>query len=377
MRVAIIGSGQLARMMAMAGLQIGVRCSFLAEPQESAAPVEGLGALVRRDPAWGATEILAALGNPDVVTVERESVDVELLRALADHCPVYPDPNAVAKLQHRLQEKDLVASLGLDTAPYRGACANEQVAAAAQEIGLPVVVKSCRDGYDGRGQYRIESQQDLLEFSRQESHCEWLVEQKIAFDREISLLAVRSCNGEVAFYPATENRHQDGVLVSSLAPANALPESMQALGENYLRALLQELDYVGVLAMECFVAGDRLLINELAPRVHNSGHWTLRSEATCQFENHLRAVLGLPLGDTRISRCEGIINILGYYDRERIIRQLPAGTALVDYNKSAAPRRKIAHVHVSGDDHCELERALVLLSASLQGADQVKAGALQ
>ncbi len=358
MRVAIIGSGQLARMLALAGLQMGLRCSFLAEHDEDVSSVEGLGPVVRRAPGAGPLDLLAALGNPDVVTVERENVDVSLLGALTDHCPVYPRPDTVATLQHRLAEKRFIADLGLDTSPFRGATTVAGVADAVRQLGLPVVVKTCRDGYDGKGQWRLRSARDLQAFCRGQEQGDWLVESLIPFEREISILAVRSVNGEVALYPATENSHSDGILLTSIAPSLGLPAAVERRAREYAHALLQSLDYVGVLAMECFVWGERLLINELAPRVHNSGHWTFRSEATSQFENHLRALLGMPLGNTEVSRCEAMINVLGQYNREYTLRQLPPQAALVDYNKSAAPRRKVAHVHISGRDHGEVMQHL-------------------
>ncbi len=358
MRVAIIGGGQLARMLAMAGMAMGVRCSFLVEPGEGTSCVEGLGPVVARQDEWGAEEILAALGNPDVVTIERESVDVELLRRLAAFCPVRPGPEAVATLQHRLLEKDLVAGLGLATAPYRGAHTATQVADAVEQLGYPVVVKACRDGYDGRGQWRISNPRQLQDFAASVNRGDWLVEQLIPFDREVSLLGARSSRGEVAFYPLTENHHRDGILVTSMAPAAAISPAVDRRAREYLEALMVGLDYVGVIAMECFLVGEELLVNELAPRVHNSGHWTMRTDTSSQFENHLRAILGMPLGSTRLTGCAGIVNILGDYNREATLHRLPATATLVDYNKSAAPRRKLGHIQVTGANLSQLSRDL-------------------
>lgn len=368
MRVAIIGGGQLARMMAMAGMEIGVSCSFLAETRENTSCVEGLGTVVRRLPGWDARAILAALGHPDVVTVERESVDVEWLRQLARHCPVYPSPEAVAATQHRLQEKDLVTSLGLATGPYRGACTPTQVADAVELLGYPVIVKSSRGGYDGRGQHALGNPEQLQRFCAEEGAGDWLVESRIDFDREVSLLGVRSVSGEVAFYPIAENQHQDGILFTSIAPALGVNKALQRRAREYLEAVMLALDYVGVIAMECFQVGGELLVNELAPRVHNSGHWTMRSEATSQFENHLRAILDMPLGSTQASSCAGIVNILGDYSRSNTLKRLPSSAALVDYNKSAAPRRKLGHVHVRGADHAELSRNLRAVQEQLYPA---------
>jgi 5-(carboxyamino)imidazole ribonucleotide synthase len=368
MKVAIVGCGQLARMMAMSGLQMGIECSFLAGPEEDVRCVRGLGRVLRLQPGAKPAQILAELGHPDVVTVERESVDVDLLEQFTSHCAVYPRPDTIRKLQHRLREKQLIDGLQLDTAPFRGAHTVTQVADAADQLGLPVVVKTASNGYDGRGQTWLRSSGDVSAFCSEERRGDWLVESGVAFEREISLLAARSSTGELAFYPATENRHREGILETSVAPATDLSATLQQRARDYALALLEDLDYVGVLAMECFVVGDRLLINELAPRVHNSGHWTLRSEATSQFENHLRAILGLPLGDTGVTRYEGIINILGNYNAETTLRRLTSRASLVDYDKLPGPSRKLGHVHVSGNDYHDLIQEMSSLQEHLNEA---------
>jgi 5-(carboxyamino)imidazole ribonucleotide synthase len=191
----------------------------------------------------------------------------------------------------------------------------------------------------------------------------------VNFEREVSFLGARSASGDLALYPATENRHRNGVLLTSLAPAPELTPAVDALGRDYLTRLLTQTGYVGMLAMECFVVGEQLLVNELAPRVHNSGHWTLHSEVASQFENHLRAIMGITLGDTRLYRCEGMINILGGYDRDRLLHALPREAVLVDYNKTASPGRKLGHITVADRERDAVVGELARLHDLLYGGD--------
>lgn len=347
MHIGIIGCGQLARMLALSGWNMGLEFSFLANRDEPLRSVRGLGAVTRLQPGFTAEQVYEALGKPDIVTVERENVDLELLRGLAEHCAVHPNPDAVQTCGDRALEKSLLDRLGLPTAPYRIADSAGEVAVAAGQLGLPLVVKATTSGYDGKAQWRLQDPAQLRAFCDQDRPGRWLVESRIDFLREVSLLAARSATGDIVLYPPTDNHHRDGVLLTSVAPAEALPADLLADGCDYLRALLKAMDYVGVLAMECFVTADGLLINELAPRVHNSGHWTLHSEATSQFENHLRAILGMNLGSTQVSRYNGIINILGPYDREGALRALSRDATLTDYNKTVAPLRKLGHINVS------------------------------
>ena len=365
MHVAIVGSGQLARMMALAGWNMGLEFSFLTEEGEATRSVQGLGRITLRDPQMSAQDLYKTMGEPDVITVEKEHVDTELLRDLSEFCPVHPDPDAIRTCQDRLREKALCTSLGLQTAPYRAANTALEVTYAVESLGLPFVVKTRRDGYDGKGQWRIRDTGQLRAFCFEQRSGNWLVESLINFDREVSVLAARSANGDIAIYPPTENLHQNGILLTSIAPAQDLPSEIQSDCYAYMRSLLEKLDYVGVLAMECFVHEDGLLVNELAPRVHNSGHWTMRSEATSQFENHLRAILGMNLGSTRVTRYEGMINILGNYDQDSALRLLSRDSTLTDYNKSSAPQRKLGHINVSRESRSAIMEELSRLNHCL------------
>ena len=364
MHVSIIGCGQLARMLALAGWNMGLNISFLADENESTRCVRGLGRITHRSPEQSAQQVYIALGEPDVITVEREHVDAELLRALTAYCQVHPDPDAVRICQDRLREKHLFTSMGLATADFVNAHTQLQVADAAQTLGLPVIIKSRTASYDGKGQWRIRNEDDLRAFCTANPCGDWLVEKHIAFEREISVLAARSTGGNVAFYPPTENSHHNGILMTSIAPAVNLPEQIQARCHDYMHSLLNDLDYVGVLAMECFVTPQGLLVNELAPRVHNSGHWTLRSEATSQFENHLRAICGLPLGDTSLISQALMFNLLGVMPT---VDRLAPGMAIHwhDYRKAPRAGRKIGHVTVTADTAVGLQAKAAQLAGQL------------
>ena len=364
-RIGIIGGGQLARMMALAGWHMGVEFSFLASEGESTRCVEGLGKVVVLSPGQSPQQLYAALGEPDVITVERERVDLELLRGFTPLCAVHPNPDAVEACGDRFKEKQLLDSVRLPSAPYRITESAQQVAEAARTLGLPVVVKNPTEGYDGKQQWHLYDEAQLRAFIAENPPGQWLVESRIQFEREVSMVAARSANGDIEIYPPTENRHHNGILLASVAPAAEMPATLMADCEAYIRTLLAAMDYVGVAAMECFVTAEGLLINELAPRVHNSGHWTMLGEATSQFENHLRAILGMTLGTTSTARFHGMVNILGEYDREQALGGLSANTALHDYNKTPAPLRKRGHINVAADSRAAVESELARLQQML------------
>lgn len=374
MRVAIIGCGQLARMMALAARRMGIRVSFVCCDGESSECVDGLGPVI----AWSdhtpdAAELFAALEKPDVITIERENVNLQLLQALRDYCAVHPSPQAVSHCQHRLRERRLLQSLGIATVPFAEAFTQQQLEEAVSTLGLPVVVKDARSGYDGKHQAVIRSPADLAAFQHEHTSGEWLVEKWIKFDREISIIAARSPRGEVALYPATQNLHEHGVLRQSLAPAENLTAEQQETTTACIEKLLEGMDYVGVLTVEFFVAGNQLLVNELAPRVHNSGHWTQQADVTSQFENHLRAVLNLPLGSTRLNGYAGFINILGVRPGPACYAALSGSTALHWYDKQPRPGRKLGHVGVSGLLKTDVVKQLEQLQDALYGQESLSA----
>jgi len=349
MRVAIIGCGQLARMLGQAAARLGADCVFVAIAEEGTACVDGLGPVVRWFEGNEVAGLYRALGEPDVVTVEREAIDTGLLSALQNFCPVLPDAASVRIGQNRRLERALLESLSIPCVPYRVAASRVEVRGAVEALGLPLVVKATEDGYDGKLQWRLHSAADVERFCGNGPVGEYLLERMVDFEREVSIIAARSRDGEFRAYPLTENIHRDGVLVTSIAPARSLTSDLQKQAETCARAIMEQLGYVGVLAVEFFVVGDRLWVNELAPRVHNSGHWTMDATATDQFENHIRAVLGLPLGAVRQTRPAGMLNMLGSITSVGPASAPGCGVHCHDYNKAPSAGRKMGHINLVAD----------------------------
>jgi 5-(carboxyamino)imidazole ribonucleotide synthase len=328
--VAVIGGGQLGRMLALAGIPLGLSFRFL-DPAPDA-PAREVGELLVG--AYDDPELLDRLAEgAEVVTYEFENVPVEA----AERVGALPAAAALAASQDRLVEKRLFRRLGIPTAPI-----DEEV------TRYPAILKTRRLGYDGKGQRLVSGPPT----GTPSGH---VLEERVPFDRELSLLAVRGRDGDTRFWPLVENVHEDGVLRLSRAPAVGAP---QARAEEYGRRLLDELGYVGVLALELFDVAGELLANELAPRVHNTGHWTIEGSATSQFENHLRAVLGLPLGPTD-SRPSTMVNLIGTAPPAADVLGLP-GARLHLYGKEPRPGRKLGHVTIVEPTE-ELEREVTAL----------------
>ena len=345
MKLAIIGAGQLAQMLAHAAHKLNIETSFVAENTEDARCVEGLGTLFRKPvEAIDAQAMYLALGSPDVITVEREDVSFSLLKQLQQYCTVHPNPESIQKTQHRYQEKQALCDLNIPVAPFRLCTSFAEAKTAITDIGLPVFIKSCEQGYDGKNQWRIKetSQLDAIEDMLNVTTC--VIEGAINYNAEVSFIAVRSADKEVKFYPATENYHHNGILLTSIAPSQTVSEQDHNVGQEYLARILESWDYVGVLAMECFVTDTGLIINELAPRVHNSGHWTMNSAAASQFENHIRAICGKPLGSTEISEFYAMLNLLGH-DNEATV-SVTSETTHHSYQKTTRPGRKMGHINL-------------------------------
>lgn len=342
-RVAIVGCGQLAQMMAQEGRALGISFAFLAGEDEDSRCVEGLGDLVRMRAGDKPAALYRALGNPDVITAEREQVPVGLLRDLEQFCPVYPRPDAFEKTQHRLREKQALTDSGLPVAPFLSARGYGEVCRAVSKLRYPAFIKSCENGYDGQNQWRVDNPEMLADIAYEMDSQTYVVEQLVPFTCEVSLIGVRRPRGEVQFYPLTENRHVDGILRVSRAPV--LEAGLESRARDYLQKVMEDWDYVGVLAMECFVTESGLVVNELAPRVHNSGHWTLAGAPCSQFANHLRAILDLPLGETRGARSAVMVNMLGV---DRAPAAPNEGVWL--YGKTLRPGRKMGHVLLVDDD---------------------------
>jgi 5-(carboxyamino)imidazole ribonucleotide synthase len=364
--VGILGGGQLARMLALAGAPLGLR--FRIVDTAEAACAGQVAPLTRAD--WNDRAALEGFAREvDVVTFDFENVPAETAQWLAERVPVFPNPGALAVAQDRLAEKQLFGTLGLATPPFRAVDTRESLAQACESIGYPCVLKTRRLGYDGKGQCRIRDASDQDAAWRALGGVPLILESWVAFEREVSVVAVRGRDGSFAAYPLTQNWHADGILSASLAPAPAAgPLEDEAV--RHAQALADRLDYVGVLALELFVRDGALLANEIAPRVHNSGHWTIEGAWVSQFENHLRAVLGLPLGATRARGHAAMLNFVGALPlRDPVLREQHAYWH--DYGKTPREGRKVGHATVTADDAPGLARVLRGLGESLGRDEQV------
>ena len=346
MTIGILGGGQLGYMLALAGYPLGLHFKFFDPSPE--APV---GRIAQRVTAEfsdeSALEKFAA--GLELVTYEFENVPLSAVRLLAERVPVFPPLEALEAAQDRLKEKHFFRDLGVATAefaPVAGATSLEQ---AVEIVSLPAVLKTCRMGYDGKGQWMLRTSEDMVRARTEMSATKtlgdvpFILERFVPFQRELSVLAVRGRTGETAVYPLVENHHRDGILRLSLAPAPRLDPAIQRAAEDAARRACQALSYVGVLAIEFFELDGRLLANEMAPRVHNSGHWSIEGAVTSQFENHLRAVKSLPLGSTNAIGSSAMLNLVGEVpDPAEVLSIRDAHLHL--YGKSARVGRKLGHV---------------------------------
>jgi len=354
-RIGILGGGQLGRMLALAARSLGLEVRIV-DPDPTATAGKVAPHVAEELDGTAAREVLGAC---DRITWENENVSVEAVRALAERGVVRPSPQALAAAQDRWNEKRLFRDLGIPTAPFVRVDRAEDVAGAASNLGLPLVLKSRRFGYDGRGQQVVRGREELRRAHAAIGGVPAIAEAFVPFERELSVIAVRAASGEVRFWDLAENHHAEGVLRVSRAPApGASPELVDA-ARDAIRRLLEHLGYVGVLALELFEVEGRLLANEMAPRVHNSGHWTLEGARTSQFENHLRAVADLPLGDTSATSASAMVNCLGELPPAAEVESL--GAVLHDYAKTPRTRRKVGHMTVLGRDHAALASAVAEL----------------
>ncbi len=360
--VGILGGGQLGRMLALAGYPLGMRFRVLDPSPE--APAGHLAELVLGDfDDEAALEQLAA--GADVVTYEFENVPARTAALLQRSVPVFPPAGALETCQDRLTEKQFFQSLGIPTPAYAPVETEADLHTAVADLGLPAVLKTRRCGYDGKGQRVLREERDVAGAWEALGGVPLILEGWVPFQREVSILGVRGRAGEVAFYPLVENHHPEGILALTLAPAPSLEPEVQHLAESYARVALERLDYVGVLAIELFLTADgQLIANEMAPRVHNSGHWSIEGAETSQFENHLRAVAGLPLGSTAPRGFSAMVNLLGEHPDAAPLLSLP-GAHLHLYGKSAAPGRKLGHLTLRADSEPELHRLLAAAGAAL------------
>jgi len=360
--IGILGGGQLGYMLALAGYPLGLHFRFL-DPS----PQAPVGRIAHRVTAeYSDHDALEKFAHGlELVTYEFENVPVEAARFLAKHVPVYPPPEALEAAQDRLNEKTLFKKLGIATTSFAEVNGAGDVDAAVKMTGLPAVLKTRRMGYDGKGQWVLRTREDAEFVKREFPTTPLLLESFVAFERELSVLAVRSRSGETAFYPLVENHHRGGILRLSIAPAPNSSAKLQQAAESAARRVMEELNYVGVLAIEFFECNGELVANEMAPRVHNSGHWSIEGAATSQFENHLRAVMELPLGSTATLGVSAMLNLIGEVPEPEDVLAIP-DAHLHLYGKSLRPGRKVGHLTLRAANFGELKDRLAKLPGFFQ-----------
>ncbi len=357
-RVTVLGGGQLGRMLGLAGIPLGLSFRFL-DPSADA-PAAAVGDLVvgALDDVEAATK---AAGGAAVVTYEWEGVPAGTVRAIVD-AEVRPPAAALEVSQDRLAEKELFRSLGIETAPFAAVEGRESLDAAVAEIGLPAILKTRRGGYDGKGQALLRDTTDVEAAWREVGGVPLILEGFVGFRRELSIVAVRAADGLFRAWPLAENEHAGGILRVTRAPAPAADAGLEERAESCIRRLFESLHYVGVGCIELFEVDGALLANEMAPRVHNSGHWTIEGAETSQFENHLRAVLGWPLGSTDPRGVSAMVNCIGTMPDRDLVLRVP-GAHLHDYGKAPRPGRKLGHVTITAPDRDVLAERLAQLDA--------------
>lgn len=343
MKVGILGGGQLAQMMAQAGNELGMTFTFLCpDPQACAAPFgQHLCApfddqeAKRRLAEWAA-----------VATYEFESIPAEHAASLERQIELHPSSKVLAVSRDRLREKRCFRSLGIPTAEFMPIDSLDDLNEAIAVVGLPAILKTRTLGYDGKGQSVLRRPEDLPDAWAQVGKVPCIVESMVEFTRELSIIAARGRTGELVFYPLSENHHREGILRLSLSRQG---DPLQSMAQTLIQRLMDELDYVGILALELFQVGDELYANEMAPRVHNTGHWTIEGARTSQFENHLRAICGLPLGATDAPLQAAMVNVIGRLLDEETIREFPGATPHF-YGKAERPGRKVGHITLVDDE---------------------------
>ena len=356
MKIGVIGGGQLGRMLALAGTPLGQQFAFLDPAPDACA--QALGEHIRAD--YSDTDHLRQLAEEvDVVTFEFESVPAETVAFLSQFVPVYPNAESLRIARDRWFEKSMFQDLGIPTPEFADIQSQDNLDAAVKRIGLPAVMKTRTLGYDGKGQKVLRHPDDVVDAFAELGSVPCILEGFVPFTGEVSLVAVRARNGETRFYPLVHNTHENGILKLSIASTD---HPLQALAEDYVGRVLDKLDYVGVLAFEFFEVDGGLKANEIAPRVHNSGHWTIEGAECSQFENHLRAVSGLPLGSTAKVGESAMLNFIG---------EVPAVAKVIavedchlhHYGKAFKVGRKVGHATLRCPDRSTLDRQITAVES--------------
>lgn len=363
MKIGILGAGQLGRMLALAGYPLDFDFVFLDPATEAcAAP---LGTHIHAD-YLDERALAEFCVGVDLATYEFENVPAKTAEFVGSRIPLLPAPVALSVGQDRLSEKTLFDKLGIPVPRYMPVATREALDFAVKNIGLPAVLKTRRLGYDGKGQAVLRAPADLEAAWAALGGQPLILEAFVPFERELSCLAVRGKGGELRYYPVVENVHRDGILRVATPRAD---DPLQGEAEDYARRVAEHLGYVGVLAFEFFVAGGRLFANEIAPRVHNSGHWTIEGAECSQFENHLRAIAGLPLGSTALRGPSVMVNFIGEVPDDAALAAIP-GVHIHHYGKAPKPQRKVGHATVTAPDAAALAGRLARLQALVAAVER-------
>lgn len=359
-RLGIIGGGQLARMLAQAAHKLDI-ATIVLDPKADACAGQ-VTELVQAE-YHDQTALNAVADQCDVLTFDFENVPADSLQQLSEHCRICPGADILAIGQDRLQEKNLFRELDIPVGGFYPVGSRPELLGALEQTGYPAILKTRRFGYDGKGQQVLRQTEDLEYAWRKLAGHDLILEQFISFDWECSIIGVRNDAGETRFYPLTKNHHSNGILSYSRAPIPGLDPALQNQAQNYLQRILERFEYVGVLTLELFVVGDKLLANEIAPRVHNSGHWTIDGAACSQFENHVRACCGLPLGSTQAA-CESLmLNWIGEVPNPRNFQAID-NLHWHDYGKAPREGRKVGHATLTADDSDTLLRQVKRIADS-------------
>jgi 5-(carboxyamino)imidazole ribonucleotide synthase len=359
MKIGILGAGQLGRMLALSGIPLNHTFKFLDPAPNSPASVAGEQLCGNYDD----TELLDSfIKDLDVVTYEFENVSAKATNYLTNKVKVFPPPKALEITQDRIFEKRFFNGIGVHTAGFYEINSKDDLISAVKKNGYPCILKTRRMGYDGKGQYLLKSKDDLDDVLGSIEASNLILEDFVKFDREVSIICVKAVNGQTKFYSLVENRHREGILRLSTAPAANTNKGLQETAENIATKVLDALDYVGVLAIEFFVADGKLLANEMACRVHNSGHWTIEGAETSQFENHIRAVAGQALGSVNNIGYSAMFNIIGEPPDTESVLSIP-GAHLHLYGKEPRPNRKLGHITYRSDNFADFNKNLINLTA--------------
>ena len=354
MKIGVLGAGQLGRMMAISGYPLNHQFGFSGNSNDESSAL--LGHMFALEDNADNIESLVAFA--DVITYESENTDVEIVREINKNVPVYPGEKSLFITQHRGREKALFNQLNIPCASYQMVNSLTDLKRAIAKIGLPAILKTATEGYDGKGQFLMRSEDQIKEAFESMNGVESILEGFVNFKRELSLIAVRDTDNDHKYYPLVENTHNDGILRLTIAPAQNIDVDVQKTAEHYMQTLLDEMDHVGVLTIELFETENGLMVNEMAPRVHNSGHWSIEGANTSQFENHIRAITSMPLGDTSLTHnFSAMVNIIGKIGPIQILLTM-SNANLHLYDKGERVNRKLGHINITADSLEDLEKSI-------------------